>query len=115
MLTCKQTEKMVMAFIDFKLDERELEQFLNHVEGCPSCKEELEIYYTVSSGLKQLDSGTGAYDIAGALEDTLNLAWTRVRAVRLRKIICYAVNTLSTVSVLTMLLMQLRMWIVMGI
>lgn len=115
MLTCKQTEKMVMPFIDFKLDEQELEQFLNHVEHCPSCKEELEIYYTVSSGLKQLDSGTGAYDIAGALEDTMNLAWMKVRTVKLRKVICYAVNTLSAVGVLTILLMQFRMWMTKGI
>lgn len=115
MLTCKQAEKMVMPFINEQLNEQELEYFLQHVELCPSCKEELEIYYTVSTGLKQLDSGTGAYDIAGALEDALNQAWMKVRAVKLRKVICYAVNTLSVTSVLTILLMQLCMWMRNGI
>lgn len=115
MLTCKQAEKMIMPFIDFQLNEQELEEFLIHVETCPSCKEELEIYYTVSAGLKQLDSGTGAYDITGALEDSLDLAWMKVRTVKLRKVICYAVNTLSVTSVLTMLLMQFRIWILNGI
>ncbi|MGN0158104.1 MAG: zf-HC2 domain-containing protein [Brotaphodocola sp.] len=111
MLTCKQAEKMVVPFIEYQLNEQELEDFLIHVETCPSCKEELEIYYTVSAGLKQLDSGTGAYDIAGALEESLETAWMKVRAVKLRKVICYAVNTLSATSVLTILLMQFRMWI----
>lgn len=115
MLTCKQTEKMVMPFINEQLNEQDLECFLEHVEFCPSCKEELEIYYTVSTGLKQLDSGTGAYDIAGALEDTLNQAWIKVRAGKLRKVICYAVNTLCTTSVLTIFLMQLCMWLRSGI
>lgn len=115
MLTCKQAEKMVMPFIDYQLSEQELEDFLIHVETCPSCKEELEIYYTVSAGLKQLDSGTGAYDIAGALEDTLDMAWMKVRTMKLRKVICYAVNTLSVTGVLTILLMQIRMWILGGI
>ena len=115
MLTCKQAEKMVMPFIDYQLSEQELEDFLIHVETGPSCKEELEIYYTVSAGLKQLDSGTGAYDIAGALEDTLDMAWMKVRTMKLRKVICYAVNTLSVTGVLTILLMQIRMWILGGI
>lgn len=115
MLTCKEAEKMVMPFINYQLGETQLEAFLKHVESCPSCKEELEIYYTVSAGLKQLDSGTGVYDIAGALEETIELAWIRVRAVRLRKVICYAVNTLSVTSVLTILIMQFHIWLQTGI
>ena len=86
MLTCKQAEKMVMPYIDGRLDEEELEDFLSHVNECPACREELEIYFTVYVGLRQL-------------------------AVRLRKVVCYAVNTLVTVSILVMLAMQLRIWI----
>ena len=110
MLSCREAEKMVMPFIDGQLDEQELEAFLNHIHGCPACKEELEIYYTVSLGLRQLDSGTGVYDITGALEESLDTAWIKVRAVRLRKVVCYAVNTLCVSGVLTVLVMQLRMW-----
>ncbi len=115
MLTCKEAEKMVMPFIHDQLNETQMEEFLKHVSACPSCKEELEIYYTVSAGLKQLDSGTGVYDITGALEESIDLAWIKVRAVRLRKVICYAVNTLNVTSVLTILLIQLRIWIQTGI
>ena len=115
MLTCKQAEKMVMPYINFQLDEEELEAFLNHIEDCPSCREELEIYYTVSLGLRQLDSGAGGYDIAGELEDSFYAAWMKVRGVRLRRIISYAVNTLCAVGVLTSLLIQLRIWIQGGI
>lgn len=111
MLNCREAEKMVMPYINAELDEQELEQFLNHIHNCPECKEELEIYYTVSLGLRQLDSGTGVYDITGALEESLDVAWLRVRTVRLRKIICYTVNTLSITGVLTILLMQIRIWL----
>lgn len=115
MLNCREAEKMVMPFIDGHLDEKELEAFLKHIHSCPACKEELEIYYTVSLGLRQLDSGTGVYDITGALEESLDTAWVRVRAVRLRKVIFYAVNTLWVTGVLTVLLMQLRIWVQNGI
>ena len=115
MLSCREAEKMVMPFIDGNLDEQELEAFLNHIHSCSDCREELEIYYTVSLGLRQLDSGTGVYDIAGALAESLDMAWMKVRAVRLRKVVFYAVNTLCATGVLTVLLMQLRIWAQSGI
>ena len=114
-MTCREAEKLIMPFIDMKLDEEELESFLIHVSTCPDCREELEIYYTVSLGLRQLDSGAGGYDIAGALEESLEDAWIKVRTARLRKVICYAVNTLCAAGVLTLFVMQLRIWTETGI
>ncbi len=38
---------MVMPYINHQLDEVQLEQFLKHIKSCSSCREELEIYYTV--------------------------------------------------------------------
>ena len=109
--SCREAEKMVMPYINHQLDETQLEQFLKHVRSCPACREELEIYYTVSVGLKQLDEGTGVYDIPGLLEESMENAWLTVRTARLRKVICYAANTLNAASVLVILLMQLRIWI----
>lgn len=113
-LTCKEAEKMVMPFINYQLGEGELEAFLAHVNSCPDCREELEIYFTVSVGLRQLDQGTGAFDITGSLSESLDLAWMKVRTVRLRKVICYAVNTLTVTGVLLMLVMQIRIWLQTG-
>lgn len=111
MLSCKDAENMVMPYINYQLGETELEAFLNHIRTCPSCREELEIYYMATYGLRQLDSGTGFYDITGALEESLSTAWIKIRTIKLRKIICYAVNTLCVVGVITTLLLQLRIWI----
>ena len=110
MLTCKEAEKMVMPYIDEELGEKELDAFLEHIKDCSLCREELEIYYTVAVGLRQLDSGAGVYDITGALEESLDLAWLKVRAARLRKVICYGVETVFTTGVLTALIVQLRIW-----
>ena len=114
-MTCREAEKLIMPFIDMKLDEEELESFLIHVSTCPDCREELEIYYTVSLGLRQLDSGAGGYDIAGALEESLDDAWIKVRTARLRRVICYAVNTLCAAGVLTLFFFFLRIWTETGI
>ena len=111
MASCREIEKMVMPYINHQLDEVQLEQFLKHIKSCASCREELEIYYTVSLGLRQLDSGSGVYDIAGSLEESMENAWLTVRTARLRRVICYAADTLDIASVLVMLLMQIRIWI----
>ena len=111
MASCREIEKMVMPYINHQLDEVQLEQFLKHIKSCSSCREELEIYYTVSLGLRQLDSGSGVYDIAGSLEESMENAWLTVRTARLRRVICYAADTLDIASVLVMLLMQIRMGI----
>lgn len=99
-----------MPYINHQLDEKELEQFLKHVKDCPACREELEIYYTVSVGLMRLDSGNGVYDITGSLEASMENAWLTVRTARLRKVICYVANTLQVTAVFVMLLMQMRIW-----
>ncbi len=114
MLTCREAEKMVMPYIDEQLSEKGLDEFLAHIQACDSCKEELEIYYTVYVGLRQLDLGTGVYDIAGALEDSLDLAWLKVRAARLRKVALYAVEALCATGVLTTLILQVRIWLQAG-
>ncbi len=115
MLTCREAEKMVMPYIDGQLSDEELELFLRHVYTCPDCHEELEIYYTVSVGLRQLDDELDGYDLTGALEDSLDLSWLRVRAVKLRRVICYAADTLGMTGLLTILLMQLRIWMQTGV
>ena len=46
---------MVSRFIDHTLDVDEMEEFLEHIEHCPSCYEELETYFIVSEVTQQLD------------------------------------------------------------
>ncbi len=85
---------MVMPYINHQLDETQLEQFLKHVKNCPACREELEIYYTVSVGLRQRTAET----VSTTLRDLWRKAWrmpgfTAHRTAR--KVICYAANTLN--------------------
>ncbi|MCD8224810.1 MAG: zf-HC2 domain-containing protein [Clostridiales bacterium] len=115
-MTCREAEKMVIPYIDGKLGEDELERFLKHISSCPSCMEELEIYYTVFQGLKQLDNESdNIYDIAGALEDSLEDSWVRVKTTQLRRVICYAADTLGLTGLATALILQLRIWLQMGL
>ncbi|MFV0528806.1 MAG: anti-sigma factor family protein [Lachnospiraceae bacterium] len=55
-MDCSTAEKLVTAYINRTLSPRQLEEFIKHVESCPSCYEELEIYFTTDYAIRQLDN-----------------------------------------------------------
>ena len=73
--------------------------------------EELEIYFMVSLGLRQLDEGSGSFNMKQEMEEALDLSYRRVHFVRTIKIACYAVNTLAGMGLLSTFLLQLRIWL----
>lgn len=109
-MDCQETERLVMPYIQDELTDQELEEFLEHIETCPDCQEELEIYFTVALGLKQLDEGSGSFNIRQELEAALENSRQRVHFMRTVKITCYAVNTLAGLGLLSTFLLQLRIW-----
>ena len=56
-MDCKETEKKIPSFLQDELDGSRLEEFMNHVESCPECKEELSIQFLVTEGLERLENG----------------------------------------------------------
>ena len=109
-MTCRDAQRLVTPYINGSITDQELEEFLKHIDSCPDCREELEIYFTVDVGIRQLDEGTGTYNIKGALETALALSRQRLRSLHLLKITRYAVNTLCFWSVLVVLIIQMRIW-----
>lgn len=109
-MTCKEAENLVMPYINGRLTDRELKDFLDHIGHCADCREELEIYFTVDVGIKQLDSETGNYNIKGALEMTLDQSRQYLHTLLLVKIARYAVSTLSVMGLVITFLLQCRIW-----
>jgi len=114
-MTCKEAERLVMPYIRDELTDEELREFLEHLETCPDCREELEIYFTVEAGIRQLESETGNYNIKGALEAALEHSSQRLQAIRLIKIAKYAVSTLSIMALIITVLLQCRIWLQLGL
>lgn len=54
-MNCLEAQSKIVAFIEDKLDNGEKLEFIRHIQGCSNCAEELEIYYTLIVGMKQLD------------------------------------------------------------
>lgn len=55
-MTCLEAQSKIIAYIDGNLEKERRIEFLKHVQSCEDCKEELDIYYTMIEGMRQLDS-----------------------------------------------------------
>ncbi len=54
-MTCIDAQRLIMPFINRNLDINQMEDFIDHIHSCPNCMEDLEVYYVLLSGMKQLD------------------------------------------------------------
>lgn len=110
-MTCQEAERMVTPYINDDLTGDDTERFLDHIASCKNCQEELEIYYMVDVGLRQLDQDSGTFDIKGALEEKIEDSYSKVYRMWAFRTLCYAVNTLSVMAVVVTVLLQLRIWL----
>ncbi|WP_026660306.1 zf-HC2 domain-containing protein [Butyrivibrio sp. AC2005] len=77
-MDCKEFQRMIPGFLDDELDNYSLEAFLNHMEKCKSCKEELTIQFLIEAGIQRLEDGS-TFNLATELQTTMNDAWLRLR------------------------------------
>ena len=76
-MNCKEAEKSIAKFIENSLNDKEMDEFIVHVQECPQCMEELSIQYLVAVGMSRLEEG-GTFDLRGELEEKLSQAHTRI-------------------------------------
>ena len=83
-MNCSTAESMVNRYINRTLSVEELEDFLEHIEECSSCRDELETYFIVHEVVRQLkeEGGDSVLDFKELLE--LDIRKSR-RYIRKRK------------------------------
>ncbi len=68
-MDCRTVQQKIMPYIERKLTDEELEAFLDHVQHCESCSEELEVYFTIYYALQKLDADdTDSFDMQEILK-----------------------------------------------
>jgi len=76
-MECKEAEKLISKFIDDEMDYRESVLFMEHIEECEACREELAIQFLVSEGMANLEEGT-AFDLQGELKRRMQAMEKRI-------------------------------------
>lgn len=62
LMTCMEAQRKITPFINDELSLKETEAFIDHVNSCSECREELEVYYALLTAMKQLDEDKILYD-----------------------------------------------------
>ncbi len=65
-MDCVRAQQLIRPYLGGYLSDRELEEFLDHVQSCPNCFSELEVYFSVYRTLKNVDE-KGDYNYAHKL------------------------------------------------
>lgn len=104
-MTCKETEQMVMPYINDELTDKELASFLKHIYGCKNCYEELEVYYTIYAGLQQLESESDDYDMHNLLKETLRVSESRVKGRKLFNTYYVLLQIMAIISLIVIIIM----------
>lgn len=107
-MDCKTTVRMITPYIQDELSDEETEEFLDHIQHCASCRNELEMNYIITEGIRLLDSGSDNFDVKGAMERAIRRSYKKLREIRLLKIALYSMNTLVALSLLVSLLLEIR-------
>ena len=81
-MNCKEAEKKIPPFLEDELDGRGRAEFVEHIEACPECMEELSIQFLVAEGLEQLEQGNN-FNLQKALTWKLEDADDKIRVNRI--------------------------------
>ncbi len=100
-MNCQNAQSMVLNFINNKLDKEETRAFIEHVRDCKDCWEELEIYYVMLVGLKQLDEGEElAADFRKKLQNEVESRYVEIERESNLKHIAKIITILVTAAIL---------------
>ena len=97
-MDCREAERQMSRFIQRELTEEETADFLEHIRCCSVCRRELETNFFLLEGLRVLDTDSDEF--------------LRLRRARLRKILRYVMDALTSagVTVAGLLLLRILYW-----
>jgi len=103
-MKCKETEKLIPLFLNDELEDEELREFMEHIEKCEECKEELTIQFLVSEGVARLETGN-VFDLQKELKVRLSDADHGLKSRENMRWVLYALEGLVAVAVITLVLL----------
>lgn len=106
-MTCKEAEQMVMPYINKELTDKELKAFLSHIHTCQACYEELEIYYTIYTGLAQLEEGGKDQNLHNLLQESLRASEMHIRGRKLLNIYYVFSQVLAMLALTVIMVMEI--------
>lgn len=69
-MKCMEVEKEIPLFLENKLEGKEIREFVEHMEGCKECREELSVHFLALEGIDIIEEGE-SFDLDKELDGRL--------------------------------------------
>lgn len=103
-MDCKEVQKNIAAFLNGELQGKDAERFLNHIENCEECKEELSIQYLVREGTARLEGG-GSFDLSKDLDVLIADSYLAIKKSRRAAWVIYSLEFIALAAVIFILVL----------
>lgn len=103
-MKCKEAEKLIPLFLDDELENEDLREFMDHIEKCEACKEELTIQFLVLEGVARLETGN-VFDLQKELKMRIEDAEHGLKTRENMQWVLYALEGLVAVALITLVLL----------
>lgn len=112
-MDCKKAMSLISKYIAGDLEYGQIDELLDHIENCPYCKEELEIYYIIQKGLDDAD-GEGDFNLKKSIKRHISESRNAVKRINMIRALHCICNTLVITATAVCMLIQLKIWFVGG-
>lgn len=103
-MNCKEVEKTIPLFLGDDLDTEDLREFMEHIEGCSECREELAIQFLVTEGMARLETGN-VFDLQSELNSQIESAEHHLKLRESMQWLLYALEGLVVVIVIAIIVL----------
>jgi len=69
-MDCLEVEKKIPLFLENQMEEKQIREFVEHMETCKECREELAIHFLASEGMAIIEEGE-SFDLDKELDKRL--------------------------------------------
>lgn len=105
-MICKDIENMIPAFLADDLDTDDLRDFMEHVDSCEECMEELSIQFLVLEGLARLEAGN-VFDLQNELKARIEEAEHSLKRREGMQGLLYILESLVVIAAITLIALLL--------
>ncbi len=103
-MDCKEFLKLVPIWLEGRLDGRLGTMFLDHMNQCEDCNEELHIQYLVREGTARLESG-GNFNLDKELSDKVGSYRKKLKRRHRENVVIYWMEAMAAIAIVFMLVL----------
>ncbi|WP_035766219.1 anti-sigma factor family protein [Butyrivibrio sp. NC2002] len=105
-MNCKEFQRQITGFLNDELDVQSLEVFLDHVESCKNCREELTIQFLVETGTRRLEDGT-TFNLKYELDNLMQNARQRLNFRKRLQKMAFALHIIAIIEIIVVVTLSI--------